>query len=418
MKELEEKHPPASDASYDALLNGPIGKISDLSYSFLDEKAILESAMRTNGTAGPSGMDADVWKKVLCSSNFKLVGKELREELAIFAKNLMSKKFDSILLESYTSCKLIALNKNPGVRPIGIGEAIRRIIGKAIVFGLKSDLKEFSSPLQVSAGYEAGAEAAIHSMKAIYDDKNTEGVILVDAHNAFNSMNRKVALHNVQILCPIISNYLQNTYGSEARLFLNGKFELTSFEGTTQGDPLAMPWFSINSLVMIDQLSILETGVKQVWLADDASAGGSLDSLLSWYDNLIKIGKRYGYNINMDKSWLILKSSETYDKAMKVFGQTIQITTEGKRHLGAVIGTQSYKNKYCNKMVNQWINELEVLCEFATIEPHAAYTAFTKGYYSKFIYFMRTIDGFGTYMQPIEELLSTKFLPRLFGTRC
>ena len=36
-------------------------------------------------------------------------------------------------LQAYVACRLIPLNKQPGVRPFGIGEVIRRIIGKAIL---------------------------------------------------------------------------------------------------------------------------------------------------------------------------------------------------------------------------------------------------------------------------------------------
>ena len=178
-------------------------------------------------------------------------------------KNLLTKSFDNDLLESFTACKLLALDKNPGIRPIGVGEVIRRIIGKALVFGLKRDLKEYSSPLQVSSGYEAGSEAAIHSMKAIFEDDKRQGIILVDARNAFNTMNRKVALQNIRVVCPVIATYLANTYASEARMFLHGKYELSSSEGTVQGDPLAMPWFSLNSTTMIEHLSLVAPGVKQ-----------------------------------------------------------------------------------------------------------------------------------------------------------
>ena len=36
-------------------------------------------------------------------------------------------------LEAYTACHLIPLDKNSRVRPIGVGEMLRGIVGKAIV---------------------------------------------------------------------------------------------------------------------------------------------------------------------------------------------------------------------------------------------------------------------------------------------
>ena len=42
---------------------------------------------------------------------------------------------------------------------------------------------------------QIGAEAAISAMKQAFDEVDTEGVMLVDAKNAFNNMNRQVALH-------------------------------------------------------------------------------------------------------------------------------------------------------------------------------------------------------------------------------
>ena len=48
-------------------------------------------------------------------------------------------------------------------------------------------------------------------------------------------------------------------------------------------------------------------------------------------------------------------------------------------------------------------------------QPHAAYTVFTKGYKSKFTYFMRTIESFEDYADPIQEAIDDLFLPTLFG---
>ena len=69
---------------------------------------------------------------------------------------------------------------------------------------------------------KAGAEAAIHLMWLIFEDSSTQAVILVDANNAFNRINRKVALHNIQATCPLFSKILINAYSSPLRLIILG----------------------------------------------------------------------------------------------------------------------------------------------------------------------------------------------------
>jgi hypothetical protein len=200
--------------------------------------------MKTKGSADPSGMDADIYRRILCSKNFSSEGKILREEISTMTRNLMKSCYHPSLLESYTSCRLIPLDKNPGIRPIGVGEVLRRIIGKTITSFLREDIKEAAGPLQVCAGYSAGAEAAIHAMSHVFDEEGTDGILLIDATNAFNQMNTAVAMHNFQLTCNKMSMYIINTYISPSRLFICGGGEILSQEGTTQGDPLAMPWYS------------------------------------------------------------------------------------------------------------------------------------------------------------------------------
>ena len=43
-------------------------------------------------------------------------------------------------LEAILVNRLIPLDKNPGLRPIGVGEVLRRIAGKVIVSHLKEDV--------------------------------------------------------------------------------------------------------------------------------------------------------------------------------------------------------------------------------------------------------------------------------------
>ena len=301
---------------------------------------IYDAALKTKGSAGPSGMDAELYRRILCSKNFASEGKLMREELAVMTRNLLKSCYHPSLLEAYTSCRLIPLDKNPGIRPIGVGEVLRRIIGKTTALFLKEEVKSAAGPLQVCAGHSAGAEAAIHTMSQVFHEEETDGILLIDATNAFNQMNRAVAMHNVQITCPIMPKYVINTYRSPSRLFVCGGGEILSQEGTTQGDPLAMPWYSVNTSIMIQSLRLHVPEVKQVWLADDSAGGGRIEDLYRWYKYLCEEGKKYGYLVNGSKSWLIKKSQELADEAERVFGDEVNITTEGKRHLGAVIGVQ------------------------------------------------------------------------------
>ena len=315
----------------------------------------------------------------------------------------------------YTACRLIPLDKNPGVRPIGVGEVLHRIIGKTISAVFKEEIKEAAGPLQVWAGHSAGSEAAIHAMNQVFNEEGVDGVLLIDATNAFNQMNRAVAMHNIWITCREIALYIINTYRSPSRLFISGRGEIFCHKGTTQGDPLAMPRYAINTNYMISSLGASIPQVKQVWLADDSAGGGSIESLYQWYESLCEDGRKFGYIVNGAKSWLIVKNSKLAEMAKKVFGDEVNITLKGRRHLGAVIGSKEFKNQYWQEKVDKWLREMESLTEISKSQPHAAYVAFTKGFKSKFTYYLRTIELFEEYVDPIKEVIHTSFLPSLFG---
>ena len=56
-------------------------------------------------------------------------------------------------------------DKKPGVRPIGIGEVLRRLTGKLLVGVIKKDIIDATSPLQTCSGLKSGIEAAVHAMR-------------------------------------------------------------------------------------------------------------------------------------------------------------------------------------------------------------------------------------------------------------
>ena len=66
------------------------------------------------------------------------------------------------------------LDKNPGLRPIGVGKVLRRITGTVVVMKVvKEDIKKAAGCLQLCAGQEAGCEAAIHAMLKTFKSNET-----------------------------------------------------------------------------------------------------------------------------------------------------------------------------------------------------------------------------------------------------
>ena len=197
---------------------------------------------------------------------------------------------------------MIALNKNLHIKPIGAGEILRRIISKTIAWTLKYDIQEAAGPLQIATGLKNGAEAAIHLMQEIFATKQTDAVILVYAKNAFNSLNRNVALHSIQIICPPFSTIMINTYRHSSRLIVLEAKDILSDEGTTQGDNLAMPFYALGLAPLLRRLCITTPSVQQNWLADDAIGAGRLKDLGNCWHKVIEAGSCYGYYVNETKS--------------------------------------------------------------------------------------------------------------------
>ena len=60
-------------------------------------------------------------------------------------------------LEAFLACRLIPLDKMPGLRPIGVGEVLRWIADKVVMIFAKKDVMDSCSKVQMCAGYESGS---------------------------------------------------------------------------------------------------------------------------------------------------------------------------------------------------------------------------------------------------------------------
>ena len=193
----------------------------------------------------------------MVSNQFGSSPLELQTSIANFVKRLcntnihLSNSDTDNSLEAFTASRLIPLNKNPGVRPVGVGEVLRGIARKSVMHIAKKDLKDAAGSLQVCMGQEAGSESTIHTIYDVYQQDETEAVLLVDIDNAFNSINRKAMLHKISITLPLITTFIACCYMEPARLFFVGNHEITSREDTTQRDPTAMGAYALGVTPLI-----------------------------------------------------------------------------------------------------------------------------------------------------------------------
>ena len=121
--------------------------------------------------------------------------------------------------------------------------------------------------LQPGAGQACagGCEAAVHVYR-----------LLMHCSWWMHSLNRRVFLHNISYVCPPVAIYIRKCYSVPSRLFVLGGTEILSSDGTTHGDPVAMPVYAIGITPLLELIKphATETDVsmKHVAFADHYSA--------------------------------------------------------------------------------------------------------------------------------------------------
>ena len=151
-------------------------------------------ACRLRGSGGPDGADSYHWQCFLL--HYGAHSSRLREAVADLAMHLANGIVDWTDIRALMANKLIALDKCPGVRPIGIRECLCHVPGCVLALVTGWEAQSACGVDQIACGMQSGIEGAIHAMSALYDDHSNDGwgFLLMDAANVFNSVNKAAAL--------------------------------------------------------------------------------------------------------------------------------------------------------------------------------------------------------------------------------
>ena len=100
MEQLKEKHPEPQGVQLGSLLFGPIKDVPDTLYYEINGDMVRDAALRTKGSGGPSGVDANSFRRILTCKSFKRSGTELCEAIASMTKRLCMEYLDPWGLEA------------------------------------------------------------------------------------------------------------------------------------------------------------------------------------------------------------------------------------------------------------------------------------------------------------------------------
>ena len=164
---------------------------------------------------------------------------------------------------------LTALNKFkpgclPDVRPIAVGEALRRLTGKCLCSLIKYKASEFFQSLQFGVACASGSEKVVHGLRACMDkhwEDDDFAVVKVDMRNAFNLVSRQAILDECALHFPELLPWATWCYAAHPLLW-HPMGRVFSETGVQQGDPWApcsLHWFYRRSLMPLMLMMTVST---------------------------------------------------------------------------------------------------------------------------------------------------------------
>ncbi|XP_055337134.1 uncharacterized protein LOC129587422 [Paramacrobiotus metropolitanus] len=201
---------------------------------------------------------------------------------------------------------LIALSKTDGgVRPIAVGNVLRRLAAKIIAKRCAKKANELFTPTQVGCGTRGGAEAAVHAARSFICEEHDGLRVLfkIDYRNAFNTVRRDVILQSVLEHFPEYYSFVLSAYGAPFVLSCSGSDEdLTSATGIQQGDPLGPLLYCLVSLLFCIHLS----SKLKVFFLDDGALGGTMEEVADDLTSIIAASSAAGLELNPAKCEMLL----------------------------------------------------------------------------------------------------------------
>ena len=270
------------------------------------------------------------------------------------------------LSQLISAAPLIALRKkDDGIRPIAIGETLRRLTAKICLQKNHAAITQYFSPYQVGLNVKCGGEAIVHSVASIierYGLDSSVSMLKIDFKNAFNLVNRSIIFEEVRRLFPSMSSWVEYCYSDQPYLWFD-RHEILSCNGVQQGDPLGPFLFS---LVLHKLIKIIEEKFPnllfQAWYLDDGTIIGNIETIKSILTIIQEIGPSLGMSLNLAKCeiWWPTIDQELWNTLPDTL---IKVLEDGIELLGCPLGSTNFSRAQFKKRIDKICIILKELME-------------------------------------------------------
>ena len=184
---LREKHPSKARSS-----NSTDTLSSTTPQYHTDESEVFQAIRSFPNGSGGGGLDGlkPQHLKDMVGTRGREHESRLLQSLTHFVNLVLDGCVPQKIRSTFFGASLCALRKKDGgVRPIAIGNTLRRLISKVAVRGCAETCNNLLRPNQLGFGVRLGADAAVHATRSFIESHCNNTVLLkIDFANAFNSI--------------------------------------------------------------------------------------------------------------------------------------------------------------------------------------------------------------------------------------
>ena len=265
---------------------------------------VLSAALsfKKGSAAGPSGMRPEHFKAIFKSTSANIVERSLVALVKLVNVMAAGKVPDSVAPYLCGARLHAAKKKDNTLRPIAVGNLLRRLVAKCFSTALASKAAALLGPQQLGVGVRGGCEAIAHAVRKVVEEDPAKWVLQVDLINAYNNVDRGVVLEETARHFPECLAWVKTCYGAPSVLKF-GPADILSALGLHQGDPLAGLLFCLALKPVVDAIEAqVPTLSLNAWYCDDGNLHGTKPELAAVVDIILQEGGPRG---------LILSTSDT-----------------------------------------------------------------------------------------------------------